>query len=159
MQSAEKNCSDAATNTDDISTRTCWVQTYVRTRNARTQTCFDDLEVLPQEIFKKAVSLVDYIDQVILRNGDAHDVWNWFCCDFDTKVLILRDELVLYLKKTEKIHFKEKLFKELTDYLINKIEKALLNALDDRRLKNPPYHNLCSNMRNTVMRDRYMNAV
>ncbi|CAC5355670.1 unnamed protein product [Mytilus coruscus] len=136
-----------------------WVQTNIhkRTRAACTQTCLEDLEVLPQEILGKAVSLVNLIDQDILRNGDAHDVWEWLCSDFPTKVFILKDELLLYSKQTEKINLKEKLFKELIDYLINKIQKALDNALDDGRLNAQPYHSFCSNVSNTVLRDRYVN--
>ena len=148
--------SDAATNTPQISTRTCWVQTSVRTRVARTQTCPEVLEVLPQEIFSKAVSLVDYIDQEILRNGDSRDIWAWLCGDFSTKILVLKDELLLYVKRTEQFHLKEKLTKELTDNLINKIRKALKNALNDNRVTDPPYHVFYEALENTVLRDRYM---
>lgn len=91
MQSARINCSDAATNTDQIPTKTCLVQTFVVTRVAQTHTCHEDFEVLPQEILSKAVSFVNYKDQKNLR--DSRDVWNWFSSDFPTKVFILKDEL------------------------------------------------------------------
>jgi len=74
----------------------------------RTQTCPEDLEVLPEEIISKAVGLVDFIGRVLMRAENSQTVWNLLMSDFQTKVLILKDELHLYLMKTDEKHLKEK---------------------------------------------------
>lgn len=87
--------------------RTVWT-TRLRSVGVRTQTCPEDLEVLPEEIISKAVGLVDFIGRVLMRAENSQAVWNLLMSDFQTKVLILKDELHLYLMKTDEKHLKEK---------------------------------------------------
>lgn len=159
-----------SSSSDPSATRTCWTQTNVHTRTVwtttkllsvgvRTQTCPEDLEVLPEEIISKAVGLVDYIDRVLLREENSQTVWNWLMNDFQTKVLILKDELHLYLMKTDQKHLQEKLSTQLNEYLAKKIKKVFEDAFDEQRLTDPPYHTFCSVVSHLVKLDRYQHHI
>lgn len=149
--------------------RTCWTQTNVRTRTVwttrlrsvgvLTQTCPEDLEVLPEEIISKAVGLVDYIDRVLMSEENSQTVWNWLMSDFQTKVLMLKDELHLYLMKTDQKHLKEKLTNELNEYIAKKIKKVFEDAFVEQMLTDPAYSTFCCTVSHLVKLERYQRHI
>ena len=115
-----------------------------------TQTCAADTVVLSDKIIGKAVRIVD-IFKFDLANREPRDIWEFIVNDFPIKVSTLKDELMIYLMRTNTRQYKEKLIHELNEYLKTKIESIFIEMNQDSRLPDPPYSTFMCIMKRTII--------
>ncbi|CAC5358013.1 unnamed protein product [Mytilus coruscus] len=118
------------------SQRSIGTQTQTQTRS--TQTCNNHVEEIPEIILNQAVNIIDYFDCEICR--DDLRVTHQFLRDIlPNKILILKDRLLIYLKKYNLSNWKFDLTIKLSEYIKNKISNILKDLWKDNKIEEHQY--------------------
>jgi hypothetical protein len=111
------------------------------TSTVGTQTYFDanNSEELPSSVLEKALKLIEYFECEIVNLQGGQVILNFLRDDLPVKVLILEDELLIYLHQNDMKHLRSKLIKELREYIDRKIGNILKDLRSDERLRENGY--------------------
>lgn len=122
------------------------IGTLTQTRSIATQTSECDTEEIPKIILTQAVRIVDTFDCEICNEG-LRAIHLFLRDILPNKVLTIKDELLIYLKKNNLQNLKSKLMIKLSKYFKDKISNILKDLWKENKINEEQYLNLMKSLK------------